>query len=45
MVLHDGAVVERGRTAEVLQHPQDPYTIDLLDAVPNPRRALAEGRL
>ncbi|WP_144709951.1 ABC transporter ATP-binding protein [Curtobacterium pusillum] len=45
MVLHDGAVVERGHTAEVLQHPQDPYTIDLLDAVPNPRRALAEGRL
>ncbi|WP_439693614.1 ABC transporter ATP-binding protein [Curtobacterium sp. SP.BCo] len=45
MVLHDGAVVERGRTAEVLQHPQDSYTIDLLDAVPNPRRALAEGRL
>ena len=45
MVLHDGAVVERGRTAEVLQNPQDPYTIDLLDAVPNPRRALAEGRL
>jgi len=45
MVLHDGAVVERGRTAEVLQNPQDAYTIDLLDAVPNPRRALAEGRL
>ncbi|MEK6342383.1 MAG: ABC transporter ATP-binding protein [Curtobacterium sp.] len=45
MVLHDGAVVERGRTAAVLQDPQDPYTIDLLDAVPNPRRALAEGRL
>lgn len=45
MVLHNGEVVERGRTAEVLQHPQDPYTVDLLDAVPNPRRALAEGRL
>ncbi|GGL02349.1 peptide/nickel transport system ATP-binding protein [Curtobacterium luteum] len=40
MVLHDGAVVERGRTAEVLQDPQDPYTVALLDAVPNPRRAL-----
>ncbi|MFJ2977380.1 ABC transporter ATP-binding protein [Curtobacterium sp. NPDC087082] len=40
MVLHDGAVVERGRTAEVLQHPQDDYTVALLDAVPNPRRAL-----
>jgi peptide/nickel transport system ATP-binding protein len=40
MVLHDGAVVERGRTAEVLQHPQDDYTVALLDAVPNPRRTL-----
>jgi peptide/nickel transport system ATP-binding protein len=38
-------VVERGHTAEVLQNPQDPYTIALLDAVPNPRRTLAEGRL
>lgn len=40
MVLHEGAVVERGRTAEVLQHPQDDYTVALLDAVPNPRRTL-----
>jgi len=45
MVLHDGAVVERGRTADVLQNPHDSYTIDLLDAVPNPRRRLAEGAL
>ncbi|WP_413602973.1 ABC transporter ATP-binding protein [Curtobacterium sp. Curtsp57] len=45
MVLHDGAVVERGRTADVLQNPQDSYTIELLDAVPNPRRRLAEGAL
>ncbi|WIE72639.1 ABC transporter ATP-binding protein [Curtobacterium sp. MCJR17_020] len=43
MVLHEGAVVERGRTAEVLQNPQDPYTIALLDAVPNPRRTLELG--
>ncbi|MBD8661393.1 ABC transporter ATP-binding protein [Frigoribacterium sp. CFBP 8754] len=41
MVLHDGAVVERGATAEVLQRPTDPYTIQLLDAVPNPRRTHA----
>ncbi|WP_412148087.1 ABC transporter ATP-binding protein [Curtobacterium flaccumfaciens] len=40
MVLHEGAVVERGHTAQVLQDPQDPYTIALLDAVPNPRRTL-----
>jgi peptide/nickel transport system ATP-binding protein len=34
MVLNHGVVVERGNTADVLQHPQDPYTIKLLDAVP-----------
>ncbi|HXH33822.1 MAG TPA: ABC transporter ATP-binding protein [Plantibacter sp.] len=39
MVLNQGRVVERGETAYVLQHPQDPYTIELLDAVPNPARA------
>ncbi|MGK9149248.1 ABC transporter ATP-binding protein [Plantibacter flavus] len=39
MVLNQGRVVERGETAKVLQHPQDPYTIELLDAVPNPARA------
>ena len=38
MVLNGGRVVERGRTAEVLRHPTDPYTIALLDAVPNPAR-------
>ncbi|MCJ0700086.1 ABC transporter ATP-binding protein [Frigoribacterium faeni] len=45
MVLNQGAVVERGGTAEVLQRPTDPYTIKLLDAVPNPRRSLARGGL
>jgi peptide/nickel transport system ATP-binding protein len=39
MVLNQGAVVERGHTAEVLQRPTDPYTVTLLDAVPNPRRS------
>ncbi|KQO81100.1 glutathione ABC transporter ATP-binding protein [Frigoribacterium sp. Leaf263] len=43
MVLNQGAVVERGGTAEVLQRPTDLYTITLLDAVPNPRRSLATG--
>ncbi|WKT89423.1 ABC transporter ATP-binding protein [Microbacterium maritypicum] len=38
LVLNGGRVVERGETAEVLQHPEDPYTIQLLDAVPNPTR-------
>ncbi|GAB3399847.1 ABC transporter ATP-binding protein [Schumannella luteola] len=41
LVLHDGQVVERGETAQVLQHPQDEYTVALLDAVPDPRRARA----
>lgn len=38
MVLNGGRVVERGNTAQVLQHPEDDYTIRLLDAVPNPAR-------
>ncbi len=38
MVLNKGRVVERGDTAEVLQHPSDEYTIRLLDAIPNPTR-------
>jgi len=36
MVLNKGVVVERGETAEVLQRPQDDYTMRLLDAVPKP---------
>jgi peptide/nickel transport system ATP-binding protein len=39
LVLNQGAVVERGDTADVLRHPTDEYTIKLLDAIPNPRRA------
>ncbi|HET6209983.1 MAG TPA: dipeptide/oligopeptide/nickel ABC transporter ATP-binding protein [Jatrophihabitans sp.] len=36
LVLNAGRVVERGDTKQVLQHPQDPYTVQLLDAVANP---------
>jgi peptide/nickel transport system ATP-binding protein len=36
LVLHHGRVVESGATKDVLQHPTDPYTVQLLDAVPNP---------
>jgi peptide/nickel transport system ATP-binding protein len=36
LVLHDGRVVERGATSQVLRHPTDQYTIRLLEAVPNP---------
>ena len=38
LVLNQGAVVERGDTAEVLRHPTDEYTIKLLDSIPNPRK-------
>jgi peptide/nickel transport system ATP-binding protein len=38
MVLNKGVVVERGDTAEVLQHPHDDYTVQLIDSVPNPQR-------
>ncbi|GAA4174739.1 ABC transporter ATP-binding protein [Gryllotalpicola koreensis] len=43
MVLHEGRVVERGGTAEVLRNPTDSYTRDLLAAVPQPGRALEQG--
>jgi oligopeptide transport system ATP-binding protein len=36
IVMHRGAVVERGSTAEVLDHPQDPYTQRLRASVPRP---------
>jgi peptide/nickel transport system ATP-binding protein len=34
VVLRQGQVVERGRTADVLRHPQSPYTQALVDAIP-----------
>lgn len=36
LVLNSGRLVETGVTKDVLQHPQDSYTVRLLDAVPNP---------
>jgi peptide/nickel transport system ATP-binding protein len=36
LVLNKGQVVERGSTKQVLQHPQDEYTVALLDAVAAP---------
>jgi ABC-type glutathione transport system ATPase component len=35
LVLHDGEVVEDGPTAQVLDHPQHPYTQQLRAAVPS----------
>jgi peptide/nickel transport system ATP-binding protein len=36
IVLNDGRVVEHGPSLQVIRSPQDPYTMALLDAVPNP---------
>jgi peptide/nickel transport system ATP-binding protein len=36
LVLNQGRVVEQGETKQVLQHPQDDYTVALLDAVAAP---------
>jgi ABC-type oligopeptide transport system ATPase subunit len=41
LVLSRGRVVESGVTKEVLQHPQHPYTVQLLDAVATPFAAAA----
>lgn len=39
MVLHDGKIVESGVTADVLQYPQDDYTVKLLNSIPQlPKR-------
>ncbi len=35
-VLHEGRVVEHGRTLDVLRNPRDDYTRALLDALPTP---------
>ena len=42
IVLNSGRIVEQGPTKQVLQHPRDSYTVQLLDAVPNPFTAAAE---
>jgi peptide/nickel transport system ATP-binding protein len=36
LVLNSGRIVEQGPTKQVLQHPTHSYTIQLLNAVPNP---------
>ena len=36
IVLNGGEVVEQGRALEVIRNPRDPYTQQLLEAVPNP---------
>ncbi len=39
LVLYAGKVAERGRAADIYQHPKHPYTIGLLDSVPRLDRA------
>ena len=36
LVMRGGRIVERGPTKQVLQHPTNAYTVELLDALPNP---------
>jgi peptide/nickel transport system ATP-binding protein len=43
LVLNKGKIVERGNTKQVLLHPQDDYTVTLLDAVSNPFKHAAAG--
>ncbi len=43
-VLKDGRVVETGATEEVYRHPTDPYTRDLLAAVPTLAKGLAAAQ-
>jgi peptide/nickel transport system ATP-binding protein len=44
LVLNSGRIVEQGPTKQVLQHPKHSYTIQLLDALPNPFAADGAGR-
>jgi len=41
VVMYGGEFVEGGRTVDVLEHPQHPYTKALLAAVPDVKRGLA----
>jgi peptide/nickel transport system ATP-binding protein len=43
LVLHRGQIVEQGQTKQVLQHPEHPYTRQLIGAVANPFAATHGG--
>ncbi|MDF3151430.1 dipeptide ABC transporter ATP-binding protein [Mesorhizobium sp. XAP10] len=42
LVMHDGKIVERGKTSEVLDHPQSEAAKALVTAAPDLHRAIAE---
>ncbi|MER8885149.1 dipeptide ABC transporter ATP-binding protein [Mesorhizobium sp. M0816] len=42
LVMHDGKIVERGRTSEVLDHPQSDAAKALVTAAPDLHRAIAK---
>ncbi|WP_095090777.1 ABC transporter ATP-binding protein [Mesorhizobium sophorae] len=42
-VMHRGRVVESGTTDDVLNHPQDPYTVRLLASAPTAERDWLDG--
>ncbi|NGY60304.1 ABC transporter ATP-binding protein [Lentzea sp. NEAU-D13] len=43
LVMHQGRIVERGPSDDVLVRPQDPYTRQLAAAAPNPEARFREG--
>lgn len=43
LVLNQGRIAEHGPTREVLRDPRDPYTRQLLAALPNPFARAAKG--
>jgi peptide/nickel transport system ATP-binding protein len=40
-VMKDGRIVETGTPEEIFDHPKDPYTVELLAAIPTGKRAAA----
>ncbi|MCA4134011.1 ABC transporter ATP-binding protein [Arthrobacter sp. M4] len=45
LVMYKGNIVEQGPVSEVFVHPQDPYTVSLLNSVVRPEAAPAEAGL
>lgn len=43
IVLHDGRIAEQGTTQQVYDHPSDPYTRALIDAIPSLSKAIADN--